>query len=402
MSSRPAAYATDKGETMAQQAEESRVLLVDDDASVRRDYARALRRAGWPVDTAVDGREAIEILARESYAVIVSDISMPGLSGIQFLRAVRQRDLDVPMVLMTGDPVLETAVEAVEYGAFRYLIKPIALAALTETVTAAVRMHRLARLKREALDAIGAEGKTLGDRVALETRFDSALGRITMEFQPIVHWPRRRVFGYEALLRSSEPALATPADLLDAAERLGRVHDLGRAVRLEVARVAAEAPHDTLLFVNLHGLDLNDEELYSSSAPLAASAERVVLEVTERWPLDGIKGLARRIARLRDIGFRIALDDLGAGYAGLTTFTQLDPDFVKLDRALVSGVDGSARKRSVVRSMLRLCGDELGIQVVGEGVETKDERDALGYDGCELLQGFLFARPAPLFPQPVW
>ncbi len=387
---------------MGEEEQGARVLLVDDDSSVRRDYSRALRKAGWEVDTAQDGREAIGTLGNATYGVIVSDISMPGLGGLAFLRAVRQRELDVPVVLMTGSPNLDSAVEAVEYGAFRYLIKPVALAALTGAVKSAMRMHRLARLKRDALEAIGAEGKSLGDRLALETRFESALTRLCMEFQPIVNWPERRVFGYEALLRSSEPALASPADLLDAAERLGRVHDLGRAVRREVAGAASGAPPDVALFVNLHGLDLQDEELYSGTAPLAARAERVVLEITERWPLDGVKGLARRIARLREIGFRIALDDLGAGYAGLNTFTQLEPDFVKLDRALVSGVDGSSRKRSVVRSMLRLCGEELGIQVVGEGVETANERDALGLDGCVLLQGYLFARPGRPFPSPTW
>ena len=387
---------------MGEEEQGTRVLLVDDDSSVRRDYSRALRKAGWEVDTAEDGREAIGTLGNATYGVIVSDISMPGLGGLAFLRAVRQRELDVPVVLMTGSPDLDSAVEAVEYGAFRYLIKPVALSALTGAVKSAMMMHRLARLKRDALEAIGAEGKTLGDRLALETRFESALGRLCMEFQPIVNWPERTVYGYEALLRSSEPALASPADLLDAAERLGRVHDLGRAVRREVAGAASGAPANVALFVNLHGLDLQDEELYSGTAPLAARAERVVLEITERWPLDGVKGLARRIARLREIGFRIALDDLGAGYAGLNTFTQLEPDFVKLDRALVSGVDTSSRKRSVVRSMLRLCGEELGIQVVGEGVETANERDALGLDGCVLLQGYLFARPGRPFPSPAW
>jgi EAL domain-containing protein (putative c-di-GMP-specific phosphodiesterase class I)/ActR/RegA family two-component response regulator len=388
---------------MVEGEQEARVLLVDDDDSVRRDYSRVLRRAGWQVDTAQDGREAIESLGGTPlYGVIVSDISMPGISGLAFLRAVRQRDLDVPVVLMTGSPDLESAVEAVEYGAFRYLIKPVALPALTGAVKSAMQLFRLARLKRDALEAIGAEGKSLGDRLALETRFESALKLISMEFQPIVNWPERSVFGYEALLRSTEPALTAPADLLDAAERLGRVHDLGRAVRREVASATSRAPEDVALFVNLHGLDLDDDELYSSASPLALIASRVVLEITERWPLDGVKGLGRRIAQLRDLGYRIALDDLGAGYAGLNTFTQLEPDFVKLDRALVSGVNDNARKRSVVRSMLRLCGDELGIHVVGEGVETAAERDALGQDGCVLLQGYLFARPGRQFPSPVW
>jgi EAL domain-containing protein (putative c-di-GMP-specific phosphodiesterase class I)/ActR/RegA family two-component response regulator len=381
-------------------ANQARVLLVDDDASVRRDYSRALRRGGWEVDTAQDGREAIASLSGQVYGVIVSDIAMPGVSGLEFLREVRQHDLDVPVLLMTGSPDLDSAVEAVEYGAFRYLIKPIALAALSDAVKSAMMMYRLGRLKREALEAIGVEGKKLGDRLALETRFASALERLCLEYQPIVNWPERRVFGYEALLRSHEPALAAPADLLDAAERLERLNELGRAVRNEVAQAAERVPDQVLLFVNLHPLDLLDEELYSASSQLASCASRVVLEITERAPLDGVRGLARRIAQLRDLGFRIALDDLGAGYAGLNTFTRLEPDFVKLDRALVSGVDTSARKRSVVRSMLRLCGEELGIHVVGEGVETVEERDALGLDGCVLLQGYLFARPGSQFPAP--
>src|SRR5687767_6395494 len=99
---------------MGEEEPGTRVLLVDDDAAVRRDYSKALRKAGWEVDTAEDGRQAIGTLGRATYGVIVSDISMPGLGGLEFLRAVRQRELDVPVVLMTGSPDLDSAVEAVE------------------------------------------------------------------------------------------------------------------------------------------------------------------------------------------------------------------------------------------------------------------------------------------------
>ncbi len=85
-----------------------------------------------------------------------------------------------------------------------------------------------------------------------------------------------------------------------------------------------------------------------------------------------------------------------------TSFTQLEPEFVKLDMSLVRGVDVSARKRSVVRAMARLCAKELAIDVISEGVETVPERDVLADEGCELLQGYLFARPAAGFPAPRW
>ena len=329
----------------------AKVLLVDDDAAVRRDYERLLRALGCDVITAVDGVDAIERLIAEPVELIISDIGMPRLTGLAFLRAVREHDLDVPIVLMTGAPGLETAMEAIEYGAFRYLVKPIALDRMRQVVRDAVHMHALARLKREALMLVGAEGKQLGDRASLDARFSRAVDQVWMAYQPIVRWPARSVFAYEALLRSNEPSLRSPMDLLDAAERLGRLHDLGRRIRALVADAADDAPSDALLFVNLHAVDLNDAELLSATSPLARHASRVVLEITERASLEGVPEVQRRVAALRDLGYRIAVDDLGAGYAGLASFAQLDPEFVKLDMSLVRGIDVSARKRSVVRAM---------------------------------------------------
>ena len=136
----------------------ARVLLVDDEPDVRLVYTKALRRLGCEVVQATDGADAVDKLRESSFDLILSDISMPRLSGTAFLRAVRERDLDVPVVLMTGSPSLDTAVSAVEYGAFRYLIKPVDLDTLTQVVRRGVHMHQLARLKREALEVLGAEG----------------------------------------------------------------------------------------------------------------------------------------------------------------------------------------------------------------------------------------------------
>ncbi|MET0410586.1 MAG: EAL domain-containing protein, partial [Polyangiaceae bacterium] len=198
------------------------------------------------------------------------------------------------------------------------------------------------------------------------------------------------------------PSLMNPLDLFDAAERLGRLRDLARTIRDRVALSAPELPNGAFLFVNLHPPDLEDPELFSPSAPLAAIASRVVLEITERASLDGVTRLSAKIGMLKKRGFRIAIDDLGAGYAGLSSFAQLEPDFVKLDMSLIRGVDSSPRKRSVVQAMARLCSNELAIQVICEGVETSEERDVLALDNCDLMQGYLFARPARGFPVPSW
>ena len=190
--------------------------------------------------------------------------------------------------------------------------------------------------------------------------------------------------------------MAAPYHFFGAAERLGRLPDLGRAVRQGAAERMNELPDDVLMFINVHPRELDDEQLYAPDSPLAPFAGRVVLEITERAPLDGVRDLTDRMCRLRDMGFRLAVDDLGAGYAGLATFSQLQPEIVKMDMSLVRGVDQDPTKAAVIRSMRQLCTD-LGILVVAEGVETTAERDALIHAGCPLLQGYLYGKPEPGF-----
>src|ERR1017187_3859743 len=111
-----------------------RVLLVDDDPAVIRAYGAALARHGVTLETASNGKEATERVTATPFDVIVSDISMPEMTGIEFLKAVRAHDLDVPVILMTGEPSVESAIHAIEYGVFRYFAKPVAGQELWETV----------------------------------------------------------------------------------------------------------------------------------------------------------------------------------------------------------------------------------------------------------------------------
>ena len=174
----------------------------------------------------------------------------------------------------------------------------------------------------------------------LEGRLDRCLASLTMHFQPIVHAKTRKRFGYEALLRSTDKSLPHPGAILDAAERLERIPTLGRAVRAATAKVIATAPPERgVVFINLHLLDLFDKQLTSPFAPLSKVASRVVLEITERGALDEVSDVGDRIRSLRNLGFRVAIDDLGAGYAGLTSIAVLEPDYVKLDMTLTREID---------------------------------------------------------------
>lgn len=380
---------------------DDRVLVVDDEPALLNLISAALTAAGFRVTTAPDGMTAAAIAEREAFEVILSDIQMPGMSGLELLQAVRAHDLDVPIILMTGWPDVETASNAVELGALRYLVKPIPLDVLKDAVERAARLHALARIRRRALELSGSPTSLAADKAGLMASFDRALPTLSLAFQAIVAPARREVFAYEALLRSREPLLPTPLALLEAAERLERLPELGRCVRQLAADALLRLPAESLLFVNLHPQDLLDEDLLSEHAVLSRHAPRVVLEITERAALDGIDDVEGRVKRLRALGYRIALDDLGAGYSSLNSFAQLEPDFVKLDRSLVMGCSTSEVRRRLISSMNTLCA-ELGLQVIAEGVETPADGDTLASLGCLLIQGSLFSDPGPAPVTPPW
>jgi len=149
------------------------VVLVDDDPHALRALERSLR----PVCEVMAYRsadEAVEHVAIGGVSVVLSDISMPGMSGIDLLRGVRGFDPDLPVILVTGSPSVETATRAIEFGVFRYLPKPFDPLSLRKVASQASKLYRLARMKREALELHGAKAGA-SDRVGLELTFRRAL-----------------------------------------------------------------------------------------------------------------------------------------------------------------------------------------------------------------------------------
>lgn len=368
-----------------------RLLIVEDDDALRRSLVRILRRE-YAIDEAADGQEATEKLTKGTYDVVLSDINLPHASGVDLLRRVREYDLDVPVILMTGQPSIETAIEAVDLGAFTYLRKPFENGAVEQALSRASKLGRLARIKREAL-VNGGDGAALaGDRAGLTTSFERALDTLWLAFQPILDARTQRTVGFEALMRCKEPSMPTPGAVLEAAERLDRIHELGRRVRERVAASFVPPAPDGMIFVNLHAAELSDPELYSDRSPLSQIAQNVVLEITERSALEDVAETRERAAALRKLGYRIAIDDLGAGYAGLTSFANLEPEVVKLDMSLVRGIEDSPVRYRIVEGITDLC-RSLSMKVVAEGIETLPEFDQIQQLGCDYLQGYLFGRP---------
>lgn len=383
------------------EAGSARVLLVEDDERLRRAMTRILESDGFIVEAAQDGREAFALIERGHIDVVVSDVAMPNMTGLELLAQVRRFDMELPVILVTGGPSEEDALEAKKYGALNYLAKPLDPDRLLTVLARAERLRRMAIAKRMAMDLLDSQLPRAGDLAGLEHSLDDALDTLWIAYQPILRASDGSLFGYEALMRTRSSALPHPGAVLDAAERLNRLNDVGRQIRTLAPGPLESSPSKALLFVNLHASDLNDPQLLDPSSPLVKTAHRVVLEVTERATLDKVNEVSSRINDLRSLGFRIAIDDLGAGYAGLTSFALLEPEIVKLDMTLVRDVASSPAKSKLIQAFCGVCRD-MNALVVAEGIETREERDHLIDLGCNLLQGYLHAKPGPAFPEFSW
>lgn len=323
------------------------------------------------------------------------------MSGVELLARLRAFDADLPVVLLTAAPTLESAVEAVTQGATGYLIKPQAIPELVETLRRGSVLRRLKRAQREAQGRGGLGARTPQEWTELEEAVERTLCTMKLHFQPIVRGGpgETKAIGYEALLRTGDPVLRDPPSLIAASRAVGRSHQLGRRVRELAATAIQRAPAGTDVFVNMTTSDLLDPALYDARSLLGPVSRRVVLELTEGGSFEDVHDIKDRVRALRELGYRVALDDLGSGYAALESLVELRPDVAKICMSIVRDVHRDELRGHLVGTLVDFC-RRLGMPVVCEGVETTDELEALRGMGAEYFQGYLFGRPTPGFEVP--
>jgi diguanylate cyclase (GGDEF)-like protein len=233
-------------------------------------------------------------------------------------------------------------------------------------------------------------------------------GDVDVAFQPIWDLSGTSVLGYEALARPRSSELSGPGEAFEIADSIGRGHELDAVCRRATLRLAGDLPAGALLFLNVSPQTLEHDALAGDSLVLAVRGagyepEQVVLEITERT--DARKEvLVPEAARLRALGFKLALDDVGAGNAGLEMLRALPVDFIKIDRAVVASAIDDRGARAVMLAIMAFA-RESGSFVIAEGIETEamlelardpnpsGEARTIGAQGA---QGYLLGRPAPL------
>jgi EAL domain-containing protein (putative c-di-GMP-specific phosphodiesterase class I) len=217
----------------------------------------------------------------------------------------------------------------------------------------------------------------------------------SMALQPIINTKTRRVFAQEALARglNGEPASHVFANVND-----DNIYGFDQACRVKAIQLAAELGVDTHVSINFMPNAVYKPELCIRTTIETAQAHQfpitqIIFEFTENEEIKDPTHLIEIIRYYKQRGFLTALDDFGAGYAGLNLLAEVQTDLIKLDMALIRNIDKDKRRQVIVKSVLAMC-RELSIQVIAEGVETVGEFAALQDQGVELFQGYYFAKPA--------
>lgn len=214
-------------------------------------------------------------------------------------------------------------------------------------------------------------------------------------YQPIVELSKRRIYAHEALVRgpNGESAYSVLSQVTDANR-----YTFDQACRVQAIRGAAALGMKELLSINFL-----PNAVYQPAACIRSTfeaarryqfpIEQIIFEVTEGEQVQDRPHLVNIFREYRRFGFRTAIDDFGAGYAGLNLLSEYQPDIIKIDMDLVRGVDANPAKQAIIKGIVAICA-ELNVRVLAEGIESAAERDFLRAAGIDLMQGYLFCRPA--------
>lgn len=228
--------------------------------------------------------------------------------------------------------------------------------------------------------------------------------QLTVHFQPIVHFHSNTIYGFEALSRGpvSSP-FYRPDALFPYAEEEGLLYSLEKLARERAFELSKDAITNQKLFINLNSQVIYDKEFNAGHTisvlkHYGIEPKNVVFEITERNAINDFKAFRNALNHYREQGFKIAIDDAGAGYSSLQSISELMPDYIKVDRSLISGVDHNEVKSNILEAFVTFA-KKMNSQIIGEGIETEAELQRVMNLGIQFGQGFFLAKPAHPFPQ---
>jgi EAL domain-containing protein (putative c-di-GMP-specific phosphodiesterase class I) len=387
---------------------DARVIVVDDNPANVSALVSLLGEAGLRnIACATNPRAGLDLASVTDPDVILLDLHMPGLDGYGVLEALAATSSDsghFPVVVVMGETTPDTLHRALSLGARDFLatpLDPIEVVLRVRNMLENRFLHNALQDQNFALNDELDEMKEDDERLQREQhghleRIEHVLAHdssLAMVFQPIVDLTDRSVVGLEALSRFAGKPMRSPDLWFEEAASVGLGPTLEMKAIAAALAQAAKLPDEAFLAVNVSPeLLLSGKLDYLVDDPICP---RLVFELTEHVVVDDYGPIRSRIARFREKGARIAIDDTGAGFSSMRHILLLQPEIIKLDQSLTHGVDHDPARRALASSLVSFAKD-IGSNLIAEGVETADELLALERLGAQWVQGFHIARPEPL------
>jgi EAL domain-containing protein (putative c-di-GMP-specific phosphodiesterase class I)/CheY-like chemotaxis protein len=382
------------------------VLIAEDEPSVRAALAAlieaepglALLGAVGDADAAIASATAL----RPDVAIV--DVGMPGGGGAHAAREIRRCSPTTKVLALSASDDRATVLEMLQAGVVGYLVKGGSVGSILASIEQAADGHSslsvevtgdvieelVEQLSRRRRDDERLQLRTARVRGAVEN-----VEALRVVWQPIRALEGGRIVGVEALARFRGPPRRGPSTWFAEATEVGLRSELELAAAAKALAGLARLPKECYLSVNVSPRTLGGAAFRRLCA--AVDGERVVVEVTEHAPIDDYERMNQALARIRDLGVRLAIDDAGAGFASLRHILRLDPDFIKLDGSLIAGIENDASKQALATGLISFA-DKIGATIVAEGIEREEEVAALRELGVHYGQGYHLGRPDAELP----
>jgi EAL domain-containing protein (putative c-di-GMP-specific phosphodiesterase class I) len=382
-----------------------KILVIDDEVDVGEFVCSAAQAMGFECSASTDAASFMDKLAPDT-ALILLDLVMPDMDGVELLRLLGQQKCQAGIILMsgTGKRIMESAgqlAHAHGLSIVGQLQKPFRLAELEKVIGQ--------RTETEELTVARQDDRTIIRKD--ELRRAIVRDEFVLHYQPQIEIATGRVIGVEALVRWQHPerGLVFPDSFIGRMERFGFIDELGWLVMSrgmsEVGQFANGNGRAPMLSMNESVYSLHDLKFPDMFVSLAEkhgiSPANVTIEITESGLIKELANTLDILTRLRMKQVKLSIDDFGTGYAMMQQLKVIPATELKIDRSFILDMHKNERDRVIVQKTIEI-GHELGMHVIAEGVETREQLNFLHLRGCDSAQGYFFSRPLPANEMVAW
>ena len=382
-----------------------KILVIDDNPDVGEFVCATAEAMGFECSFATDADTFLKMLTPDTNLILL-DLVMPDMDGVELLRLLAQRRCQAGIILIsgTGKRIIESAgqlAQALGLSIVGHLQKPFRIADFEKILVQHIEPEEVEIARQDSRVVFRKD----------ELRRAVVHDEIVLHYQPQIDIVSGRVVGMEALARWQHPerGLVFPDTFISRMERFGLIDELGWLVvnrgMSEVSQFAGSDGKAPMLSINASVYSLHDLKFPDMIAALAEkhgiNPANVTIEITESGLIKELLSSLDILTRLRMKGFKLSIDDFGTGYAMMQQLKVIPATELKIDRSFIFDMHRDERDRVIVQKTIEM-GHELGIHVIAEGVETREQLDFLHLKGCDSAQGYFFSRPLPANEMIVW